>query len=80
MGRERDVSIAKSFSQELTKTFFGILGSFYFWGALFLGISYLISGIPLMKNYSYENAKILLKVSILYLPVLFLTIIIDQLL
>jgi len=58
----------------------GILGSFYFWGALFLGISYLISGIPLIKNYSYENAKILLKVSILYLPVLFLTIIIDQLL
>lgn len=57
----------------------GLLGNFYFWGALCFGLLYLLSGIPLMRNYTYGNAKTLLKMSVLYLPLLFLTIIIDQL-
>jgi protoheme IX farnesyltransferase len=58
----------------------GVLGDFYFWGALSFGLLYLLSGIPLMRNYTFDNARILLKISVLYLPLLFLTIIIDQLL
>jgi protoheme IX farnesyltransferase len=61
-------------------SYIGILGNFYFWGSLGFGTLFLISGIPLMKNYTFDNAKILLKTSVLYLPLLFLTIIIDKLL
>ena len=64
----------------LMLNYIGILGDFYFWGALSFGVLYLISGIPLMRNYSFDNARILLKMSLFYLPLLFLTIIIDQLL
>jgi len=56
------------------------LGDIYFWGAMILGFLYLGSGIPLIKNYTYENARMLLKISVLYLPLLFLTILIDQIL
>jgi len=58
----------------------GILGNFYFWGALSFGLLYLLSGIPLIRNYTFDNARILLKMSVFYLPLLFLTIIIDKLL
>jgi len=56
----------------------GLLGPVYFWGALTLGIAYLLSGFPLIKNYSLANAKLLLKASVLYLPLLFMIIIIDK--
>ena len=58
--------------------YIGVLGLIYFWGSLLLGLLYLFSCIPLIKNYSYNNARFLLKVSIIYLPALFLTIILDQ--
>ena len=58
--------------------YIGVLGLIYFWGSLLLGLLYLFSCIPLIKNYSYDNARFLLKVSIIYLPALFLTIILDQ--
>ncbi|MGY8787107.1 MAG: heme o synthase [Fidelibacterota bacterium] len=60
-------------------SYIGILGIKYFWGALILGLGYFISGFPLVKNYSLENAKLLLKVSVIYLPALFILIIIDKL-
>ncbi|MDA9671768.1 heme o synthase [bacterium] len=64
----------------LMLNYIGLLGDIYFWGAMILGFLYLGSGIPLIKNYTYENARMLLKISVLYLPLLFLTILIDQIL
>ena len=55
----------------------GILGEIYFWGASALGFGYLISGIPLLKDTTVENAKLLLKTSVIYLPALLIVIFID---
>ena len=62
----------------LMPTYIGLLGPTYLWGALTLGLIYFFSGFPLIKNYSLNNAKLLLKVSVLYLPLLFFFIIIDK--
>jgi len=56
-----------------------LLGMVYFWVALVLGIGYLISGFILAKQYSIDNARLVLKVSVFYLPILFLTIMVDKL-
>jgi len=55
----------------------GVLGTIYFWGAAFLGVVYLLSGIPLLKESSVKNAKLLLRTSVLYLPLLLVIILID---
>ena len=55
----------------------GALGTIYFLGATFLGIVYLLSGIPLLKESSVKNAKVLLRTSVLYLPLLLVIILID---
>ena len=55
----------------------GAFGIFYFWGALLLGIVYLISSIPLLKESSIKNAKLLLRTSVAYLPLLLIIILID---
>ncbi len=55
----------------------GILGEIYFWGASALGFGYLISGIPLLKETTVDNAKLLLKTSVIYLPGLLIVIFID---
>ena len=55
----------------------GVLGSIYFWGAAILGVVYLLSGIPLLRESSVENAKLLLRTSVLYLPLLLVIILID---
>ena len=55
----------------------GALGIFYFGGALLLGIVYLISSIPLLKESSIKNAKLLLRTSVAYLPLLLIIILID---
>ena len=55
----------------------GVLGSIYFWGAAFLGVVYLLSGIPLLRESSVKNAKLLLRTSVLYLPLLLVIILID---
>ena len=54
-----------------------LLGMIYFWAALFLGVGYLLSGFMLAKQYSVNNARLVLKVSVFYLPILFLTIMVD---
>ena len=56
-----------------------LLGMIYFWAALFLGVGYLLSGFMLAKQYSVTNARLVLKVSVFYLPILFLTIMVDKL-
>ena len=55
----------------------GVLGEIYFWGASALGVGYLISGIPLLKNTTFDNAKFLLKISVIYLPALLVVMFID---
>ena len=55
----------------------GILGEIYFWGASALGFGYLISGIPLLRDATIDNAKLLLKTSVIYLPALLIVIFID---
>ena len=55
----------------------GILGEIYFWGASALGFGYLISGIPLLIDTTIDNAKLLLKTSVIYLPALLIVIFID---
>ena len=55
----------------------GILGEIYFWGASALGFGYLISGIPLIRETTVDNAKLLLKTSVIYLPALLIVIFID---
>ena len=55
----------------------GVLGSIYFWGAAILGAFYLLSGIPLLRESSVKNAKLLLRTSVLYLPLLLVIILID---
>jgi len=59
--------------------YINLLGMIYFWAALFLGIGYLLSGFILAKQYSVNNARLVLKVSVFYLPILFLTIMVDKL-
>ena len=56
-----------------------LLGMIYFWAALILGIGYLLSGFILARQYSVNNARLVLKVSVFYLPILFLTIMVDKL-
>ena len=58
--------------------FIGMLGIFYFYGALLLGMAYFLSGFVLVKNYSLKNARFLLLVSVIYLPLLFCSIVIDK--
>ena len=55
-----------------------LLDMFYFYVALGLSTIYMMSGFLLAKKYSTQNARLVLKVSVLYLPALFLTIIIDK--
>ena len=55
-----------------------LLGIVYFYGALLLGLGYLLSGFMLVKKYSVENARFLLKMSVIYLPALFGTILLDR--
>ena len=59
--------------------YINLLGMIYFWAALILGIGYLISGFILAKQYSVNNARLVLQVSVFYLPILFLTIMLDKL-
>ena len=59
--------------------YINLLGMIYFWAALILGIGYLLSGFILAKQYSVTNARLVLKVSVFYLPILFLTIMVDKL-
>ena len=50
----------------------------YFWGALILSVVYMAAGFPLINNYSPDNARLLLKTSVFYLPGLFGMIIVDK--
>lgn len=64
----------------LVPVYMNTQGAIYFYGALFLGISYLVSGFLLTKKFSMGNARLLLQMSVIYLPALFMIIILDKLL
>ena len=51
----------------IVPVYINLLGMFYFWAA-FLGVAYLISGLILAKQYGFDNARLVLKVSV-YLPI-----------
>ena len=55
----------------------GSLGYFYLFGVTIISCAFFLSAIPLAKNKSRKSALLLLKSSVLYLPVLLIIIIID---
>lgn len=57
--------------------YIGLLGEIYLVGAAILGLIYLASGLLMIKSYTLKSARTLLRVSVVYLPVLFLIIIFD---
>lgn len=59
-------------------TMFGMTGMIYFGGALALGIGFLVSGIRLAFIRTNTAARQLLFASIIYLPVLFILMILDK--
>ena len=62
----------------LVPVYMNLLGIIYFYGALLLGLGYLLSGFMLVKKYSVDNARSLLRMSVIYLPALFGIILLDR--
>ena len=61
----------------LVPCFLGMSGSIYGWGAFVLGMLMLWSGIVLLRTHQVSDARRLLRVSIIYLPLLLILIISD---
>ena len=62
----------------IVPVYMNLLGIIYFYGALLLGLGYLLSGFMLVKKYSVDNARFLLRMSVIYLPALFGIILLDR--
>ena len=62
----------------LLPTLYNIAGSIYFFTALFAGLAFLSSGIYLARTRSVKAARSLLYASLLYLPVVFITMALDK--
>ena len=58
----------------------GMSGKIYFWGALFLGLGFLWYAWKFHKSPSNLTARKILLASVIYLPLLFLFIIVDNVL
>ena len=58
----------------------GLAGPLYFFGALTLGIGYVAAGLALGRRRTGTAARRLLKVSVMYLPLLLLLLAIDRVL
>lgn len=65
-------------SVSLLPTLLGLTGVIYFFGALLLGVGFLIAGIRLATVKSNRYAKQLLHASIIYLPILIALMFIDK--
>lgn len=59
-------------------TVLGLTGWLYFWGALILGLGFIITGALCALNRTNSSAKQLLLASILYLPLLLALMVIDK--
>ena len=66
------------FGVGLLPTLFNIAGGFYFFAALLIGGMFLASGIYFQKTRSVKSARYVLHASLLYLPLIFLTMAIDK--
>lgn len=64
----------------LLPTLMGLSGWLYFSGALVLGLAMLASGAAFSRGRTYASAKRVLQVSLIYLPMLFLFILVDSML
>jgi heme O synthase-like polyprenyltransferase len=53
-------------------------GNIYLFGTTILTLLYFLSAIPMLKEISSKNASLILKASVLYLPLLMVIIIIDK--
>ncbi len=62
----------------LLLTVMGVTGWLYFWGALFLGIGFILSGIHCAIKRTNTAAKQLLFASIIYLPLLLALMVLDK--
>ena len=56
----------------------GMSGNIYLFGTTILTLLYFLSAIPMLKEKSSKNASLILKASVLYLPLLMVIIIIDK--
>jgi protoheme IX farnesyltransferase len=61
----------------LLPTFLGMSGRLYFYGALIAGIFFLTQGIKLAATHSISDAHKLLRVSVIYLPIILFLIVVD---
>ena len=62
----------------LLPTYLGIAGQFYAWGMVLLGVWMLAGGVTLWKTHSVQDARKLLRASIIYLPLFFALILGDR--
>jgi len=62
----------------LLPTVLGISGRFYFFGAIVLGLLFLYSSIRAAFSMSRQQAKQLLLASVLYLPLLFILMVVNK--
>lgn len=62
----------------LLPTVIGLSGAIYFWGALAAGIWFLSAGVRLGLYRGVQDARKVLRVSIIYLPLLLLLIVLDR--
>jgi protoheme IX farnesyltransferase len=62
----------------LVPTITGVAGAVYFFGALILGIIFLVQGIILARSHKNAHARTLFHYSLLYLPILLLVMALDR--
>ena len=62
----------------LLPTLYNIAGSIYFFTALLAGVAFLVCGIYLARTRSVKAARYLLYTSLLYLPLVFITMALDK--
>jgi protoheme IX farnesyltransferase len=62
----------------LLPTFYGMAGNLYAWGISILGVGMLLIGANLYRSHSIQDAKRLLRASVIYLPLFFALILGDR--
>lgn len=77
-GRQMVLSAAALLPLSALPGFLGMAGPWYLWGALALGAAYLGAALWVAITPSTPNARRLLQASILYLPLLFALLLLDQ--
>lgn len=76
--RQIVINCVALFGIGLLPTLFNIAGGIYFFAALLIGGMFLASGIYLSKTHSVKAARYVLYASLLYLPLIFITMAIDK--